>query len=68
MTEEESRRRIAYMLRLRKMEDEDREREEILAAVRAQRDNQFLADCGITPVVFERGQIVPWKGLLCQKT
>lgn len=59
MTEEESRRRTAYMLRLRKMESEDRERELILATVRADRDNQFLADCGIAPVVFERGQIVP---------
>ena len=66
MTEGESRRRAMHMLR--KMEDEDREREKLLENVRAQRDNQFLADCGIAPVIFERGQIVPWKGLLCLKT
>ena len=49
----------------RKMEAEDRERERILGTDRAKRDNKFLADCGIAPVTFDRGQIVPWKGLLC---
>lgn len=70
MTEGESRRRAMYALRksLRKMEVEDREREKILGTVRAQRNNDFLQSCGISPVTFDsEGQIVLWKGLICQK-
>lgn len=56
VTEKESRRRAMYLLR--KMEAEDRERERILGASRAKRDNEFLVTCGIAPVTFDQGQIV----------
>jgi len=46
----------------RKMEAEDRERERILGTDQAQRDNDFLKSCGIAPVTFAGGRIVPWKG------
>lgn len=56
-------RRLRYQRR--KMEAEDRERERILGSDRDKRDNQFLKDCGIAPVTFDKGRIVAWKGLLC---